>query len=589
METEGTGPAPGDVRAQVVRIISSPTFEASERNRRFLTYVVEETLAGNASRIKAYSVATVVFGRDGSFDPQLDPIVRIEASRLRRALEHYYLVAGMDDPVRIEILKGSYVPSFANARRPDPPPLHAPVDHEQPVTSPGTARRGRPRWPYFGAIAGCVAIIAVIAMVAAERSDISQAAQTAGVARSAPSIFVAAFDEEGDHASFPTFGLGLRREIAARLTRFNDLIVFGTDPTGADTSDADLMRTAAGRGARIDYVLSGSVVRSPGAFKIEALLRETATGRFLWSGDFEGALAVDDILRARDAIADRIAQALAQPYGVIFQEEARALEGQSAGTLSAYSCVVQFYIYWDTHAPDEYGPVKDCLERTVARQPTYAEAFAALSLVYIDAHRLRHGDGPQDGRALDAAFAHARRALKLAPGSTRGHQALSLAHWLANDVESSLAVARDGLRLNPNDTELMAELGLRLVFTDGWEDGLPLLEAVAARSLSQPGTFRIGLSLHHYRQARYRDALEEARQVALPRQIYGHMLVAMAAGQLGLEAEAAAAVERIEAIDPAFAPTAVAYLQARNIHPEIIAMVIDGLQNAGMDVAAMLR
>ena len=100
------------VRAQLQCIVRCREFDASERNRRFLQYVVEETLSGRTERIKAYSVATSVFGRDASFDPQTDPIIRIEASRLRRSLERYYLTAGKHDPVRIEIPKGSYVPTF---------------------------------------------------------------------------------------------------------------------------------------------------------------------------------------------------------------------------------------------------------------------------------------------------------------------------------------------------------------------------------------------------------------------------------------------------------------------------------------------
>ena len=75
-----------DARAALRHVLQSLQFEASERNRRFLEYVVEETLAGRAERIKAYSIATVVFGRDANFDPQLDPVVRMEARRLRRSL-----------------------------------------------------------------------------------------------------------------------------------------------------------------------------------------------------------------------------------------------------------------------------------------------------------------------------------------------------------------------------------------------------------------------------------------------------------------------------------------------------------------------
>jgi hypothetical protein len=85
-----------------------------ERNRKFLSYVVEEVLAGRADRIKAYSIAIEVFGRDASFDPQSDPVVRIEAGHVRRELERYYLTGGQRDPLLISIPTGGYVPTFTN-------------------------------------------------------------------------------------------------------------------------------------------------------------------------------------------------------------------------------------------------------------------------------------------------------------------------------------------------------------------------------------------------------------------------------------------------------------------------------------------
>ena len=101
-----------DIRIQLGRILGSSDFRVPERNRKFLSYVVEEALAGRADRIKAYSIAIEAFGRDASFDPQSDPVVRIEAGHVRRALEMYYLTGGQLDPLLISIPMGGYVPTF---------------------------------------------------------------------------------------------------------------------------------------------------------------------------------------------------------------------------------------------------------------------------------------------------------------------------------------------------------------------------------------------------------------------------------------------------------------------------------------------
>lgn len=75
-------PSADEVRQELQRILASHGFDASERNRRFLSYVVEETLAGRADRIEAYTIAIAAFDRADDFDPIADPIVRIEAGRL---------------------------------------------------------------------------------------------------------------------------------------------------------------------------------------------------------------------------------------------------------------------------------------------------------------------------------------------------------------------------------------------------------------------------------------------------------------------------------------------------------------------------
>jgi len=105
-------PPPDVIRRQVQQILASSNFDASIRNRKFLQFIVEETLAGHGDRLKGYTIALEVFDRDPSFDPQLDPVVRIEAGRLRRSLERYYLTEGKASAIAISIPKGKYVPQF---------------------------------------------------------------------------------------------------------------------------------------------------------------------------------------------------------------------------------------------------------------------------------------------------------------------------------------------------------------------------------------------------------------------------------------------------------------------------------------------
>ncbi|MFT5730375.1 MAG: hypothetical protein ACI8PB_004555 [Desulforhopalus sp.] len=100
------------VRGQVARIIQSSRFNCSEKQKRFLQFIVDETFGGRTTQLKAYTVAIAVYDRPSTFDPQSDPIVRVEAGRLRRALKNYYLSSDGEDLVSITIPKGGYIPLF---------------------------------------------------------------------------------------------------------------------------------------------------------------------------------------------------------------------------------------------------------------------------------------------------------------------------------------------------------------------------------------------------------------------------------------------------------------------------------------------
>ncbi len=129
-----TPPEAEMIRAQLTRVLSSPAFRSHPRAAAFLSYVVDRVLAGRESEIKQATIGCDVFGRPASYDPRSDAVVRTVARAVREKLNDYYLTCGANDPVRIEIPKGSYVPRFsltaseAIAIEPEPLPHVTPVD-----------------------------------------------------------------------------------------------------------------------------------------------------------------------------------------------------------------------------------------------------------------------------------------------------------------------------------------------------------------------------------------------------------------------------------------------------------------------------
>jgi TolB-like protein len=117
------------IYAQLHKIFLCPEFAVSDILRRFLTYIIDETLGGRSNTIKEYTIAINVLNKPISFKPQQDAIVRIHAGRLRRALNYYYKEPGIADEIEITVPKGSYVPVFINkslkisSPEPDPKPV----------------------------------------------------------------------------------------------------------------------------------------------------------------------------------------------------------------------------------------------------------------------------------------------------------------------------------------------------------------------------------------------------------------------------------------------------------------------------------
>src|SRR5262245_49479275 len=100
------------VRQQLSRILASKTFAQVERLKRFVSFIVAESIGGRGGELKEYVIGVQVFGKEASFDPRTDPIVRVQARRLRTRLARFYRDEGHNDELIIDLPKGGYAPVF---------------------------------------------------------------------------------------------------------------------------------------------------------------------------------------------------------------------------------------------------------------------------------------------------------------------------------------------------------------------------------------------------------------------------------------------------------------------------------------------
>ena len=144
-------PSEDEVRRQLDRLLASAPFANAGRMSRFLKFVVERTLAGDAERLKEYVIGVEVFDRDTDYDPRVDSIVRVEAARLRSKLAEYYAGEGRGDAVVLGLPKGGYAAVIKLEHRPAPPNGAPATNGAAALAAPAVGAKAAPQPSPFSA------------------------------------------------------------------------------------------------------------------------------------------------------------------------------------------------------------------------------------------------------------------------------------------------------------------------------------------------------------------------------------------------------------------------------------------------------
>ncbi|WP_095694306.1 hypothetical protein [Sinorhizobium sojae] len=569
-------PPEPEIRLQLQRILSSLEFDVPERARRFLSYVVEEAIAGRGDRIKAYSIAVAVFGRDSSFDAQTDPVVRIEAGRIRRALERYYLVAGQSDLITIDIPKGGYVPVFS--RNDGGAELDGNAEHAAEERSE-TGERPVTRWrPILVAAAGFLLLGSILLYGISRTDHVPNASSTlAQTVPDVPRLIVLPFEDLSGSDS--SVARGLTDKVIEQISKFKEIVVVAGDPPDASSE------TPAGavvQNAR--YALSGGVRFDGYRLRLTSRLVNRGDGSVLWAESYNESLKVRSLIELETKIARSVATALAQPYGAIFRADASSAANMPPEDWEAYRCTLAYYGYRASLNPQTHASVQGCLKRAVEKFPGYATAWALLSLTYIDQLRFRYRLDAPASPPVDLAIAAARRAVELDPQNVRGLQAEMLAFFLRGDVDTALKIGERALAMNPNDPELSAEYGLRLALSGEWGRGCHLVAEAVSRNPGPLGYFEASLALCAYMQQDYAAAEQWIRAADVQANPLYHFIAAAILGQLVKSEEAAREREWIEKNAPGILQNIRQEVALRIHRPEDQSHFLEGLAKAGLAV-----
>jgi tetratricopeptide (TPR) repeat protein/TolB-like protein len=514
-DAAGSAPTPEEVRAALDRMTADEGIRSSPQLIAFLRFIVEAVLRGERDRIKAYTIAVEALGRDERFDPQIDPIVRVEATRLRRAVERYYAGPGADEPVLIELRPGSYVPIFrrtaATAR-----------SGSGLARSRALLRRILRPVPAAAVGLGLAVGLTVFAVWMfgrepgrgggdeARRGTEPTASRALAPGNGMPTLSVDRLDVTGapDTDSLSPAMLGNIRDAFARF----DAINIASPAAAPATPGPSPPAASSNPGRRFDYLLTGSMDLHPDRTAMVSFrLLDSADSTVVWSKTFEHQAMGPDWSVAVDAIARDMAATLLQPFGVIHSHDRVKQLATGAGD-ARYRCVLEASESLRSFDAEEHIRARNCLEQLTSLDSSFVIGLRYLAAIDLREHLFGVGSRPDDSGALDRALDTARRAIQLQPESARGYHTLSSILFSRGDIVPAFAADDRAIALNKYDLAVLSDYGGRLVSVGQIERGMAMLGSVEIGVLRQP-SHQFYLFLGHYLQGELAEATQNANQI----------------------------------------------------------------------------
>ena len=537
-----TEPDQKAIREQLVRILNSGPFHQSQRRQRFLEYLVNETLAGRGERLKAYNVALAVFDRPETFDPVTDPLVRIEAARLREKLREYYGTEGQSDAIHIDLPKGTYAPLIEFR------------EGEQQVKS---VSKRRTRW----------------------QTTVPVLAQVLGMPEG-PAIAVLPFANLSDDPKQEYFSDGLTEDLMTALSRASsDLRVLARNTTFQYKGRAvDVPKL--GRELGVRYVLEGGVRRADDGLRITAQLIDTQTGAHIWADRFDRKMA--DIFLVQDEIVSQIVAKIAGGYGVIEITEGKSAAHKSPEEIRAYDLVLRAHdaIMWEWNR-ETFGAAKELLRQAIALDPLNARARRELAYLAVIGWVFRFDETPVPPQGIAAL---ASKAVQLDPGDARAHMVAATAYFFNKQLDLFEREAQQAIALAPSDGEILAVLGSLMAHIGQRERGVALAKkANALNADAAIGWYQETLYYDYYLNGDYERALEFRRLHPDQQAIHAYIEYIPVYGQLGRTQEALENWRKLLAEVPGWtAESFEAWYHLWNMRDEDIAKLMDGVTKSGV-------
>jgi len=516
---------PDHVREQLARILSSFEFKATEAQRAFLRFVVEKSLAGESQDIKGYTVATQVFGRSADFDQATDPIVSIQANKLRRALERYYLTAGRHDPVLIDMPRGSYVPAFQRQQAPE---SDLGVQRQAPVSSP------QGHWW--------------------------------------PTLLIRSFQNLTGDPELDYLAVGLATDLAMEITRYKEVRVIMQ-------SHKAQHRRASDFGVR--FIMDGRMFKGRAGLKVSLGLVEADTGVYIWGETYHSPFELDQLMTFQEDIAREVSGKILCETGIISKTLFLGSKEKPLKELTTYEAMLRYYDFNVVFTAEAFYKAIDALRLASEQEPECGLVWSMLARLYAANYSLELFDLETP---IDKALAFATRGVQLEPASQRGRLILAFVLLLKNDLARGLVEAQRCYDCNPDSLIFLENIGYMMTLLGDWELGPALIRKAIQLNPYYSVIAHYPLWVDWVRQEDYQQAYLETLNFRTPSLFWDPLMECVSRSYLGKLPQARESAEKLLQLKPDFPQRGRILIQHYIKFDNVVDRCITGLQRARVDV-----
>lgn len=547
------------IRAELEKILTSGRFVNAKRISHLLRYVVEEALAGRRDRVKAFSIAQDVFSRDASFDQQRDPIVRVEASRLRKLLAEYYESSGADSAIRIDIPKGGYAPTFTKQEAPD----HT---NRQWVLRPL-------------ALVGLAGLTILLVLWFGWRlTEVPNSPKVVS-----PSVFLAVLPltygaDDIRAASLAESFVDSTITMLAKLPNLSVMAHASMMEFDREQVSIRLLQEEFG----ITHVLGGRIETLEDKLRIRVQLTSSETSEIVWSDSLEGNLS--NVWVLQDELAANLLNAFSIELKSVERESLLSRHTENAEALTLYR--QGLFLILPPNETKRVQAARQVFSRVREIDPEFAGGYAGAAWSYALPVLFHNTQTPDEHLTL--ALQLAGQAIQVDPGFGAGYAVLGFTQALAGDKLKALENARLAVAIQPGDAFVQFLSGVTFILSGIPEEAFAALDdAIRLNPIEKRAPYLNVYGIARFANQEYQMALDlfaKNMDRIGPHGPHMDIFRAAAYAHLGNDENASVIIDELKVISPEY-PYA-AWLKSWLGRSEHLHVTLKKLSDNGLSIPA---